>query len=55
MNTATETRELVTFNCDRCGFHLENFLLPSDLRRCLDCKGDDDREVNGWTPWNSRD
>lgn len=48
----TTNRTLVAFTCG-CGNHVENFLLPTDARKCIDCKADDDRMVTGWTPENS--
>jgi len=57
--TTTETqiadfgnRQLIRFTC-RCGSTCELCLRPEQPRLCLDCRADDDRMVNGWTPENS--
>lgn len=50
----TKRRTLVTFTC-RCGITVQNYLRANDPRVCLDCKQQDDRNANGWTPTNSID
>jgi hypothetical protein len=54
MNTTSEPRTLTTFTC-RCGLKVQAFIKAGETGRCMDCRDEDSRKANGWTPENSRD
>lgn len=60
----TATRTLTAGKC-KCGKLIGEvvngttvngqFLFPGQPVRCQECRDDESREKNGWTPFNSRD
>ncbi len=47
-------RKLTRGTC-QCGFTGELFLKPAEPFKCLDCRANESRKQDGWTPANSKD
>lgn len=53
--TAVEFLPVLTEGTCRCGVHGWLSLRPGEPFVCLDCRDDESRQSEGWTPYNSRD
>lgn len=53
VDAAAEGQDAIRFQCVDCAETFELCLRDGEDRRCLDCRADVDRAVNGWTPENS--